>query len=41
MTAVYLLWSFLSGDWHFTWVVWPVAALLFAAVSAAVRRHGD
>lgn len=41
VTAVYLLWSFLSGDWHFTWVVWPVAALLFAAVSAAVRRHGD
>ena len=25
VTAVYLAWSFLSGDWHITWVVWPVA----------------
>lgn len=35
--AVYLGWSFLSGgnDWHnwnTTWVVWPVAGVLFAAV---------
>ena len=41
VTAVYLLWSFLSGGWHFTWVIWPVAALVFAAISAVVRRNGD
>ncbi len=41
VTAAYLLWSFLSGDWHFTWVIWPVAALVFAAISAAVRKNGD
>lgn len=32
VTAVYLCWSFLSDQWHITWVVWPVAALLFAAL---------
>lgn len=40
MTAAYLLWSFLSGDWHITWVLWPAAALAFAALCAALRR-GD
>ena len=32
--AIYLLWSFLSGDWHITWIVWPVAGVLFGAVCA-------
>ena len=31
-TAVYLAWSFVTGDWKETWIVWPVAGVLFAAV---------
>lgn len=31
-TAVYLAWSFMTGDWKNTWIVWPVAGVLFAAV---------
>ncbi len=31
-TAIYLAWSFLTNDWHITWLLWPVAGLLFAAV---------
>ncbi len=31
-TAVYLGWSFLTNDWKITWVVWPVAGILFAVV---------
>ena len=34
VTAGYLLWSFLSFDWHMTWVVWPVAAVFFGAIEA-------
>lgn len=30
-TAVYLGWSFVTGRWEFTWIVWPVAGVLFAA----------
>ena len=37
VVAAYLLWSFLSGGWHYTWVIWPAAALLFAALSAALN----
>ena len=31
-TAVYLAWSFSTGDWKNTWIVWPVAGVLYAAV---------
>ena len=33
ITGIYLLWSFLSGQWHITWVVWPFAGLLFAGLA--------
>ncbi len=35
--AIYLLWSFLSGDWQITWVVWPVAGVLFGGVCAVAN----
>lgn len=31
-TAAYLGWSFVTGDWKNTWIVWPIAGVLFAAV---------
>ena len=30
-TAVYLGWSFVTSRWEYTWIVWPVAGVLFAA----------
>jgi hypothetical protein len=36
VVAVYLLWSFLSGSWAISWVIWPVAGLVFAALTATV-----
>ncbi len=30
-TAIYLAWSFATNEWEFTWIVWPVAGVLFAA----------
>lgn len=32
VVAGYLAWSFVSNAWYFTWVVWPVAGVLFGAV---------
>ena len=29
--AVYLGWSFITMKWEFTWIVWPIAGVLFAA----------
>lgn len=36
-TAIYLGWSFWTARWDFTWIVWPVAALLFPAVFGVAR----
>ncbi|MBO4308660.1 MAG: helix-turn-helix transcriptional regulator [Clostridia bacterium] len=33
-TAIYLLVSFLTSYWQYTWLIWPVAAMLFASVDA-------
>ena len=30
-TAVHLGWSFVTQRWDFTWIVWPVAGVLYAA----------
>ncbi|MBQ3017033.1 MAG: helix-turn-helix transcriptional regulator [Clostridia bacterium] len=34
--AVYFGWSFISGDWGNTWIVWPIAGVLFGAFEAIV-----
>ncbi len=36
-TAIYLGWSFWTMQWDFTWILWPVAGVLFAAASSIAR----
>ncbi len=31
-TAIYLGWSFYTNAWHMTWIIWPVAGVIFAIV---------
>lgn len=35
--AGYLLWSFWTGRWGFTWLVWPVAGIAYAALGAVLE----
>ncbi|MCL2638486.1 MAG: permease prefix domain 1-containing protein [Oscillospiraceae bacterium] len=39
VVAAYLLWSFVSGDWHITWVVWPICGLIFGAFAGAIGAY--
>lgn len=41
VTAGYLTWSFLSGSWNRTWIVWPIAGVLFGLLLAVVRALRD
>lgn len=34
VTAIYLGWSFYTNDWKSTWILWPVAGVLFGAIMA-------
>ena len=36
IVAVYLGWSFLTQNWNMTWIIWPIAALLFALGSIVI-----
>ena len=36
MTAAYLLWSFVGNAWHISWVIWPVAGVLFGAIAGGL-----
>ena len=38
-TAIYLLWSFLTNDWGYTWLVWPVAGVLFGGIACTVHLY--
>jgi len=35
-TAAFLLWSFVWDAWHISWVIWPVAGVLFAAFAGGI-----
>ncbi len=37
ITVIYLAWSFITMDWHITWIIWPVAGVLGAAIEAIVQ----
>ena len=37
-TAVYLAWSFLSGRWDITWIVWAISGILFAVVMILAKQ---
>lgn len=34
VTCGYLAWSFITSDWGFTWIVWPISGVLFGAISS-------
>ena len=42
MVIVYLVWSFLTWDWWITWILWPIAGILFgifAGVSESIAKR--
>ncbi len=34
VTLLYLAYSFATHDWHITWVIWPIAAVVFGVIEA-------
>lgn len=36
-TAIYLGWSFLTGRWELTWIVWPIAGILYVAFKEIMK----
>lgn len=34
VTAIYLGWSFWTFQWNITWIIWPIAGVLYGAIAA-------
>ena len=37
VTAGYLAWSFIAGSWDRSWIVWPIAGVLYGAIYGILR----
>ncbi len=37
LVAIYLAWSFWTMNWGVTWIIWPVGAVLFAALVGLIQ----
>lgn len=40
-TAIYLSWSFLTDDWKSSWIIWPIAGVLYAVVTCVCNLMID
>ena len=41
VVAIYLGISFVFNNWHISWIVWPVAGVLFAALYQIIRHRAQ
>ncbi|MBR1597293.1 MAG: hypothetical protein IJ661_00095 [Lachnospiraceae bacterium] len=39
VTCIYLCWSFLTFDWWITWIIWPIAGVLHAALKSMLTQR--
>ena len=39
VTAIFLAVSFINNSWRISWVIWPVAAVAFAAIYTFLHRY--
>lgn len=37
LTAIYIGYSFWTGNWHYSWIIWPVGGLLYGVVFAVLN----
>ena len=35
--TIYLAWSFITMEWHRTWIVWPIAGVAYGILTAVLR----
>lgn len=38
VTCIYLSISFLTFDWHLTWIIWPIASVIHAVLNSTLKK---
>ncbi|MDO5402821.1 MAG: permease prefix domain 1-containing protein [Eubacteriales bacterium] len=41
VTTAYLLWSFITFDWYISWIIWPIAGVLYTVIEAALKMKNN
>ncbi len=41
ITCVYLIWSFATFHWHYTWIIWPVAGVVHKILSIVFGANDE
>lgn len=41
ITFIYLAWSFLTMNWHISWIIWPIAGALWAVITMVYKMMSD
>lgn len=41
ITLIYLTWSFITGNWHISWIIWPIAGVLWAIIVMILKMMDD
>ncbi len=41
VSSIYLIWSFLTFDWHITWIIWPIAAVIKSFIMTIIGQGGN
>lgn len=37
VTVIFLAWSFIGNDWGRSWIIWPIAGVLFASIDGIIN----
>lgn len=37
VTCIFLAWSFIRSDWGISWIIWPVAGIIFGIISTIIN----
>lgn len=37
VVVIYLAWSFISWDWHITWIIWPITGVIWGLINEVAK----
>lgn len=37
VTAAFLLWSFVGNSWNISWIIWPIAGIVFGGIAGIIN----
>lgn len=39
ITCIYLIWSFVTFRWYISWIIWPIASIIYGILKTGLRKR--